>query len=252
MANLTEIANWETGIYQIETTDLVLGGPAGVANLQPKQLANRTSWLKQQVESLGTANVDWSRIINKPTTLAGYGITDAVPASRTITANSPLTGGGDLSANRAIGIQDGTTAQKGAVQLYGGVDSASNTLAATAGALKTAYDLANTANAAANAALPKAGGTMTGIISFAAGQTIDRADGLTGVTDLRVGSVAVGARYGSGVYAIYGATFDSGNPFIMYEIVEALQWDAPAGTWKSLGLIDVAPYGKGQVAVRIA
>jgi hypothetical protein len=52
MANLTETANWETGIYQIETTDLVLGGPAGVANLQPKQLANRTAWLKVQLEAL--------------------------------------------------------------------------------------------------------------------------------------------------------------------------------------------------------
>jgi hypothetical protein len=162
MANLTETVTWEPGIYQIETTDLVLGGPAGVANLQPKQLANRTSWLKQQVESLGTANVDWSRIINKPTTLAGYGITDAVPASRTITANSPLTGGGDLSANRAIGIQDGTTAQKGAVQLYGGVDSASNTLAATAGALKAVNDSAGASIAAEASARANADNSIRG------------------------------------------------------------------------------------------
>lgn len=49
MANLTETPLWELGIYQIETTDLVIGGPAGISNLQGKQLANRTSWLKQHV-----------------------------------------------------------------------------------------------------------------------------------------------------------------------------------------------------------
>ncbi len=47
MANLTETSNWENGIYQIEETDLVKGGATGTSNVQPKQLANRTLWLKQ-------------------------------------------------------------------------------------------------------------------------------------------------------------------------------------------------------------
>lgn len=37
-------------------------------------------------------------------TLSGYGITDAVPSSRTISTTAPLTGGGDLSANRTISL----------------------------------------------------------------------------------------------------------------------------------------------------
>lgn len=48
MANLAETGNWETGIYQIEETDVVRGGdPAngGVSNVQPQQLANRTKYL---------------------------------------------------------------------------------------------------------------------------------------------------------------------------------------------------------------
>jgi hypothetical protein len=220
MANLTEIANWETGIYQIETTDLVLGGPAGVANLQPKQLANRTSWLKQQVESLGTANVDWSRIINKPTTLAGYGITDAVPASRTITANSPLTGGGDLSANRAIGIQDGTTAQKGAVQLYGGVDSASNTLAATAGALKAAYDLANTAN------------TTAGSAASAASAANDNANSrLLGGASMAAGCITLGRID----YSLHPSVSIGDNASAMGVYCDGIPGN-PAGTWIVLGV----------------
>ena len=50
MANLSETAEWVTGVYQIETTDAVVGGPDGTSNTQAKQLANRTSYLKQQVE----------------------------------------------------------------------------------------------------------------------------------------------------------------------------------------------------------
>lgn len=54
MANLIETPGWEAGIYQIETTDPVEGGPAGVTNTPPRQLANRTAWLKQMIEALGT------------------------------------------------------------------------------------------------------------------------------------------------------------------------------------------------------
>lgn len=66
---------------------------------------------------------------------------------------------------QAARIVAGTTTAVGVVQLTDSVSSGSTTTAATANAVKTAYDLANTA-------LPRSGGTMTGTISFAAGQTI--------------------------------------------------------------------------------
>ena len=47
MANLIEQAVWQEGIYQLETSDPVMGGPDGVDNRQAKQLANRTAYLKQ-------------------------------------------------------------------------------------------------------------------------------------------------------------------------------------------------------------
>lgn len=52
MANLSESAAWSSGIYKIETTDLVLGGDGvnDIANKQAKLLANRTSYLKAQLE----------------------------------------------------------------------------------------------------------------------------------------------------------------------------------------------------------
>ncbi len=53
MANLPETPQWEDGIYQIEVSDPVLGGPDGISNRQAKQLASRTSYLKQKVEKGG-------------------------------------------------------------------------------------------------------------------------------------------------------------------------------------------------------
>lgn len=52
MANLQESQIYEAGVYQLETTDPVVAGPGGISNLQAKQLANRTAWLKQQVDQL--------------------------------------------------------------------------------------------------------------------------------------------------------------------------------------------------------
>lgn len=50
MANVTETAQWEAGIYQLETTDKVVGGATGISNRQAKLLANRTGYLKAMRE----------------------------------------------------------------------------------------------------------------------------------------------------------------------------------------------------------
>ena len=74
----------------------------------------------------------------------------------------------DVNASAAITgtkIEAGTTSVRGTVQLTDSVSSTSTTTAATPNAVKTANDLAT-------AALPKSGGTMTGAITFNAGQTI--------------------------------------------------------------------------------
>ncbi len=52
MANLQETAQWETGIYQLETSDPVMGGADGIDNRQAKQLGNRTLWLKNELEQM--------------------------------------------------------------------------------------------------------------------------------------------------------------------------------------------------------
>lgn len=59
-----------------------------------------------------------------------------------VTADAPLTGGG-TSGTVTVGIQAGTTAQSGAVQLTDSTASTSTTTAATPNSVKSAYDLAN-------------------------------------------------------------------------------------------------------------
>ena len=71
----------------------------------------------------------------------------------------------DISGSAAITgskVTTGTTSAVGVLQLTDSTSSTSATTAATPNAVKTAYDLANTANTTANAAVEKAGDTMTG------------------------------------------------------------------------------------------
>lgn len=54
MANLSESTTYEAGIYQLEATDPIDAGTAGsgISNLQAKQLANRTNYLKSVSDDL--------------------------------------------------------------------------------------------------------------------------------------------------------------------------------------------------------
>lgn len=54
MANQPEVAVYEAGIYQFETTDVVEGGVGGIDNRPLLELANRTAYLKQHVDTAET------------------------------------------------------------------------------------------------------------------------------------------------------------------------------------------------------
>ena len=94
MANLKETNIWETGIYQLETSDPVMGGPNGIDNSQPRQLANRTLWLKTELAS-AVASIGSNK--------AAADQTYALKAT-TLTAGSGLTGGGTLGGNRVLSM----------------------------------------------------------------------------------------------------------------------------------------------------
>ena len=86
MANLKETAFWEEGIYQFETTDPVLGGENGIDNKPTRQLANRTVYLKQELETAQQSL-----------------------RNRIISAGAGLTGGGNLSTDRSIALATPST-----------------------------------------------------------------------------------------------------------------------------------------------
>lgn len=46
MALLTELAHWPETIYRMERNDPLMGGEYGVSNVQARQLAERTQWLR--------------------------------------------------------------------------------------------------------------------------------------------------------------------------------------------------------------
>ena len=71
MANLSEQSVWTEGIYQLEETDVVRGGAieeGGISNLQAKQLADRTKWLKDNIGVIpgGLTEVDVTSNITVP------------------------------------------------------------------------------------------------------------------------------------------------------------------------------------------
>jgi hypothetical protein len=158
-SSLTSLGTVTTGTWSASTIAVDKGG------------TGQTSYTNGQL-LIGNST---GNTLTKSTLTAGSGVTitngngsitiSATGAGGTITAvtaTSPLASSGGTTPD--ISIQDGTTSQKGAVQLEDSTSSTSTTKAATPNSVKSAYDLAN-------AALPKAGGTMTGSITFAAGQT---------------------------------------------------------------------------------
>ena len=69
MANLNETDQWEAGIYQLEEDDPVLGGPTGIDNVAPRQLANRGRY--QRLRNV----TPWDATFTYPANVAyvGYG-----------------------------------------------------------------------------------------------------------------------------------------------------------------------------------
>lgn len=104
MGKLTELEQWDEDVYQIETSDPVLGGPEGITNRPAKQLANRTQWLKKHLQDANDALAEHAKSRNHP---------------------------------------DATLTDKGFVKLYSGVTSIDETMAATPKAVKIAMDNAS-------------------------------------------------------------------------------------------------------------
>ncbi len=58
----------------------------------------------------GLSDLRWGSIVERPNTLAGYGITDAAMAARRVIAGTGLAGGGDLAEDRTLSLANTTVA----------------------------------------------------------------------------------------------------------------------------------------------
>ena len=158
MANIsenTQSPTWAQGIYQIETSDPVLGGANGIANRQARELAARTQWLKAEiakaVQSIGS---------NKTTTDNSLAL--KANAATQISAGAGLTGGGDLSANRTIGLATPSTLSGSTTNWVGnGATGHTHEIARATPTLAGVVKLVNTLNSTAlDAALTAAQGKV--------------------------------------------------------------------------------------------
>jgi hypothetical protein len=140
-----------------------------------------------------------------------------------ITATTPLTGGGTSGAI-TVGIQDALTTQKGAVQLSDSTSTTSSILAATPTAVKSAYDLANTANTTANAAVAKSIVDAKGdLIAATAADTVSRlAVGANGTVLTADSTEATGLKWAS-------AASTSGPAYYAYRTSSDFSFSA--STW---------------------
>lgn len=114
MSNLTLQAQWHDAINQVETTEKILGGAAGNANLATKQLAENLLWLKQQLADKVTESIKigdtYTTTIDHANAAAvkahhGYGTWERFAEGRTLVGLS--TKSSDPADYKTIGIEFG-------------------------------------------------------------------------------------------------------------------------------------------------
>lgn len=100
MGKITEQQQWEDEVYLIEKQDKVLGGELGVINVQAKQLANRTKYLKGQVDTINQertgyatkASPEFTGVPTAPTANSGTNNTQIATTEFVKTAIAALVG----------------------------------------------------------------------------------------------------------------------------------------------------------------
>ena len=88
MAALLETDTWEPEIYQLEMSDPVEGGPDGVSNRQPRQLAARTRYLKLAIEAVVSALLEKAPLASPELTGTPTAPTAAAGTNTTQIANT--------------------------------------------------------------------------------------------------------------------------------------------------------------------
>lgn len=166
MATVSESLGYVAGIYQLETTDPVEAGPLGISNKQAAELASRTKWLKDRVDTTWVigdvkevdcsnayiaANFDGTGLgINERT---GWAICNGQNGTKDRSERVSVGFGGSFTTMGATGgskdavvvSHNHTQTAHSHKQVYGDVDG-SGSGSTTAGALKRGVNFGNDSN----------------------------------------------------------------------------------------------------------
>lgn len=228
MATTTNFG-WETP----DDTDLVKDGAAAMRTLGQ---SIDTSFVDLKG---GTSGQMLTKASN--TDLDYTWVTPQIGDITSITATSPLTGGG-TAGDVTVGIQAGSTTQSGALQLTDSTSSTSTTTAATPNSVKTSYDLAN-------AAIPKSTVTTAGDVIYATGSGA--------VTRLGIGTAGQVLTVNGGATAPSWATPSSGGGLTLLSTTtltgSSVIISSISGSYKNLQLIvkDVYASSVGDINMRL-
>ena len=170
------------------------GAPSSNLHAATKQYVDAVE--VQAVNAQSTANTAVSNAAAAQST-ANTGVANAATAQSTANAALPKAGGTMTGAITFAGGQNfpssglatASTSLAGIVQLNDSTSSTSSTTAATSAAVKAVQDFAQVVSSTASAAMPKAGGTFTGDVTFntttatvlPVGSTAQRPSGSTGM-----------------------------------------------------------------------
>ena len=200
MANLKETAQWEEGIYQWETTDPVLGGENGIDNKPTRQLANRTAWLKQELEAAQQSQRN--RIISAGAGLAGGG---DLSADRSITLTTPSTLSGSTAnwaGNGTVGhtheLAQATATLAGVVKLINHLNSTATDTALTAAQGKVLNEKIDAILAQLLQAVP------SGLMAYYTGTTAPPGW-------IKANGAEVSRTLYAGIFAVHGTTYGAGD-----------------------------------------
>ena len=115
MANLVETANWEETVNLLSTSDAVMGGADGPPNVQARQLANRTRYLKEHLDAVEEG--DLSEAAGLAELVEAYGASQILGSelnANTDDADNDIdfSAGSCLAANGAVLLKSSSTVTK--------------------------------------------------------------------------------------------------------------------------------------------
>jgi hypothetical protein len=152
-SSLTSVGTIGTGVWNGTAIGTAYGGTGQTTYTNGQLLIGKTDGTLAKATLTASTGVTITNA-DGSITISATGSGGTVTS---VTGTSPIASTGGTTPD--ISIQDGTTTQKGAVQLEDSTSSTSTTKAATPASVKAAYDLAV-------AALPKAGGVLTGDVTL--------------------------------------------------------------------------------------